>query len=173
MKGSECRLIEFMDGSKKRFIIPVYQRNYDWKIENCKQLFDDLVKVIKNERSSHFFGSIVSIRANDIDDDLLIIDGQQRITTISLLILAAIQACRDGHITCDGGDEYISDMANKYLMAKYRKGDRKIKLRPIESDRIAYDALVMSDFDNIVPADKSGITLNYQMFYEQIYLKNL
>ena len=40
MKGSELRLIEYMEGSKKRFIIPVYQRNYDWKIENCKQLYD-------------------------------------------------------------------------------------------------------------------------------------
>lgn len=47
MKGSECRLIEYMEGSKKRFIIPVYQRNYDWKTENCKQLYDDLIKVIK------------------------------------------------------------------------------------------------------------------------------
>ena len=55
MKGSECRLIEYMEGSKKRFIIPVYQRNYDWKTENCKQLYDDLVKVIKNNRRSHFF----------------------------------------------------------------------------------------------------------------------
>lgn len=47
MKGSECRLIEYMEGSKKRFIIPVYQRNYDWKTENCKQLYDDLEEVIK------------------------------------------------------------------------------------------------------------------------------
>ena len=52
MKGSECRLIEYMEGSKKRFIIPVYQRNYDWKIENCKQLYDDLIKIIKNKRKS-------------------------------------------------------------------------------------------------------------------------
>lgn len=61
MKGSECKLVEYMEGSKKRFVIPVYQRNYDWKTENCKQLFDDLVKVIKYHRRSHFFGSIVSI----------------------------------------------------------------------------------------------------------------
>ena len=45
MKGSEQRLVEYMDGAKKRFVIPVYQRNYDWKMENCKQLFDDLVKL--------------------------------------------------------------------------------------------------------------------------------
>ena len=43
MKGSECRLIEYMDGSKKRFIIPVYQRNYDWRIENCKLFYWDSV----------------------------------------------------------------------------------------------------------------------------------
>ena len=45
MEGNETRLVEFMDGSKKRFAIPIYQRNYDWKQENCKQLFDDLEKV--------------------------------------------------------------------------------------------------------------------------------
>lgn len=61
MKGSECRLIEYMEGSKKRFIIPVYQRNYDWKIDNCKQLYDDLIKIIKSKRKSHFFGSLVSV----------------------------------------------------------------------------------------------------------------
>ncbi|MBR2237305.1 MAG: DUF262 domain-containing protein [Prevotella sp.] len=47
MKGTASRLLEFLEGARKRFIIPVYQRNYDWKRENCKQLFDDLVSVIK------------------------------------------------------------------------------------------------------------------------------
>ena len=45
----------------KGFIIPVYQRNYDWKKENCKQLYDDLVKIINGHRKSHFFGSLVSV----------------------------------------------------------------------------------------------------------------
>ena len=53
MKGSEIKLVAYMDGAKKRFVIPVYQRNYDWKVENCKQLFDDLVKVVRNKRRSH------------------------------------------------------------------------------------------------------------------------
>lgn len=47
MKGSECKFVKYMEGSDKRFVIPVYQRNYDWKTENCKQLYDDLVKIIK------------------------------------------------------------------------------------------------------------------------------
>ena len=65
MKGNEMKLVAYMQGSNKRFVIPVYQRNYDWKIENCKQLFDDLVKVIRNGRKSHFFGSIVSANVPD------------------------------------------------------------------------------------------------------------
>ncbi len=43
MTGSEMKLVSFMQGSNKRFVIPVYQRNYDWKTENCKQLYDDLI----------------------------------------------------------------------------------------------------------------------------------
>lgn len=62
MNGNAQKLIKYMDGASKRFIIPVYQRNYDWQMENCKQLFDDLIKVIKQERKSHFFGSIVSVQ---------------------------------------------------------------------------------------------------------------
>ena len=50
MKGFASHLLEFLEGSKKRFIIPVYQRNYDWKQENCKQLFDDLVQVIRENK---------------------------------------------------------------------------------------------------------------------------
>ena len=89
MKGSEMKLVAFMQGADKRFVIPVYQRNYDWKTENCKQLFDDLKKVIKTQRKSHFFGSIVSVYNPDGENmEFQIIDGQQRLTTISLLLLA-------------------------------------------------------------------------------------
>ena len=79
MKGAECGLAEYMQGANKRFIIPVYQRNYDWKLENCKQLYDDLVKVIKTNRKTHFFGSIVSVyEPSGKNIEFLVIDGQQR-----------------------------------------------------------------------------------------------
>lgn len=85
MKGTESKLVKYMSGSDKRFVIPVYQRNYDWKLENCKQLYNDLVKLIKNHRTSHFFGSIVSVYDFEgVNEEYLIIDGQQRLTTISL-----------------------------------------------------------------------------------------
>ena len=71
MKGSETKLVSYMQGSDKRFVIPVYQRNYDWKTENCKQLYDDLIKVICRGRKSHFFGSIVSVHMLCITNMLL------------------------------------------------------------------------------------------------------
>ena len=89
MKSNEKYLIRFLDSSDTNFVIPVYQRNYDWKKEQCKQLYDDLVSMIKNNYKNHFFGTIVSIY-NDSgrNREYLVIDGQQRITTISILLLA-------------------------------------------------------------------------------------
>ncbi len=79
MRGSGIRLLNFMEGADKRFIIPVYQRNYDWKRENCEQLYDDLKKVVREKRPSHFFGSIVyASEGNGAGTDCNIIDGQQR-----------------------------------------------------------------------------------------------
>lgn len=97
MKGSEIKLARYMQGASKRFVIPVYQRNYEWKIENCKQLYDDLVKVIKNGRKSHFFGSIVSVYDDDgQNEEYLVIDGQQRLTTVSILFLAMYNLLKTG-----------------------------------------------------------------------------
>lgn len=60
MKGSETKMTSFMEGVDKRYIIPVYQRKYDWKLDNCRQLYDYLKKIVRDKRDSHFFGSIVS-----------------------------------------------------------------------------------------------------------------
>ena len=97
MKGDAQPLIKFFDGSDKRFIIPLYQRNYDWKEENCEQLFQDLMKLHNSKRKSHFFGSIVS-SIQPGTEDRFIIDGQQRITTVSLLLIAMVNAKKEGLI---------------------------------------------------------------------------
>lgn len=82
MNGSAAKMTGFMEGADKRYVIPVYQRKYDWKLENCRQLYDDLKKVIRDKRESHFFGSIVSsVVANGSQIEFHIIDGQQRLTT--------------------------------------------------------------------------------------------
>lgn len=77
MKGAECKLVKYMLGDGKRFVIPVYQRNYNWKIENCKQFYDNLVKIIKTQRQSYFFGSLVSAyNPNGHNEKYLVIDDQ-------------------------------------------------------------------------------------------------
>ncbi len=98
MKGYSKALLKFMEGSDKRFVIPVYQRNYDWNKDNCQQLLNDLLDVIKEDRPSHFFGSIV---ASTEGDDYIINDGQQRLTTVSLLLLALMNLIKEGKAAHD------------------------------------------------------------------------
>ena len=165
MKGSEERLVRFMEGSKKRFVIPVYQRNYDWKTEHCKQLYDDLVKVARQDRKNHFFGSIVSVYNPDgHQDEFLIIDGQQRLTTTSLLLLAMYNLIQQGTIVPQSthlGQQIYED----YLVDKWQPQETRIKLKPIKNDQKAFGRLFNEDDENI--AD-SNLTINYAYFYDRI-----
>ena len=165
MKGSELRLIEYMEGSKKRFIIPVYQRNYDWKIENCKQLYDDLIQVIKNNSKTHFFGSIVSVyEPSGRNTEFLIIDGQQRLTTMSLLFLALYNLLEEKIIISE--DESLKDQIYEdFLVDKYQPQEKRMKLKPIKNDQKAFSNLFNSKDDYI---KDSNLTINYSYFYERI-----
>lgn len=58
MKGTESKMLSMMEGTDRRFIIPVYQRKYDWKKENCERLYNDLVRVTEGHISTHFFGGV-------------------------------------------------------------------------------------------------------------------
>lgn len=165
MKGSECRLIEYMEGSKKRFIIPVYQRNYDWKIENCKQLYDDLVKVIKSKRRSHFFGSLVSVyEPSGRNTEFLVIDGQQRLTTVSLLLLAMYNLIKSGIVTPK--DTFLDkQIYEDFLVDKYQPEETRIKLKPVKNDQKAFGKL-FNDVNEYIR--ESNLTTNYNYFYERI-----
>ena len=100
MKGNEELLYQYMEGHSKRFIIPVYQRNYDWTKDQCKQLYDDLVRISKENTKRHFFGSIVSsMNEGGGQQEYLIIDGQQRLTTVSLLLLAMYKILEEEILT--------------------------------------------------------------------------
>ena len=166
MKGYAKPLHEFIEGHKIQFVIPVYQRNYDWLIDNCNQLFSDLVKLSRSNRCSHFFGSIVTSSA-DSSYNRLVIDGQQRLTTISLLLLAGIKAVKAGAIEISE-ESKIDEAYEVFLKAKFCNSDRKIKLVPIENDRIAYDKIFNEEdsFD-----EDSKVTRNYRHFYELLTRK--
>lgn len=165
MKGNEMKLVAYMQGSNKRFVIPVYQRNYDWKIENCKQLFDDLVKVICNGRKSHFFGSIVSVYNPDgANDEFLVIDGQQRLTTVSLLLLAMYNLLEKG-IVVSAKASLSERIYETYLVDKWQDDDTRIKLKPVKNDRMAFSKLFDDESEHI---KESNLTINYNYFYERI-----
>ena len=166
MKGYAKPLLEIICGPQIQFVIPVYQRNYDWLIDNCDQLFSDLVKLSRSNRCSHFFGSIVTSSA-DSSYNRLVIDGQQRLTTISLLLLAGIKAVKDGAIEISE-ESKIDEAYEVFLKAKFCNSERKIKLVPIENDRIAYDKIFNEEdsFD-----EDSKVTRNYRHFYDLLTRK--
>lgn len=166
MKGYAKPLHEFIEGHKIQFVIPVYQRNYDWLMDNCDQLFSDLVKLSHSNRRSHFFGSIVTSAA-DSSYNRLVIDGQQRLTTISLLLLAGIKAVKDGAVEISE-ESKLDEAYEVFLKAKFCNSERKIKLVPIENDRIAYDKIFNEEdsFD-----EDSKITRNYRHFYDLLTRK--
>lgn len=168
MKGSEAKITGFMEGADKRFIIPVYQRKYDWRQENCRQLWDDLKKVVRDRRDSHFFGSIVSsVVPNGSRFEFHIIDGQQRLTTVPLLLLAIRNLISRGKIKSEEGklDEQISQ---RFLVSPWAKEDDRIKLRPVKSDREAL-ARLFGEEEDYIP--DSNLTRNYRFFCDQL-MKN-
>ena len=162
MRGTASSLMRFLDGSQKRFIIPVYQRNYDWKKENCQQLFDDLVSVIREGKETHFFGSIVSYAHSR--DEIVLIDGQQRITTVSLILIAMKNALQKGVVTAK--DEHLVERLEDYLVDKYDTSVRKVRLKPFRDDCVAFDRLIYNDESEYV--GNSKVTVNYRYFYDRI-----
>ena len=161
MKGSEAKMMEYMDGTSKRYVIPVYQRKYDWKEDNCRQLYEDLKKIVFDKRDSHFFGSIVSsVIGSGATTEYHIIDGQQRLTTVTLLLLAIRNLIQQKKITAEEPqlDEQINE---RFLISKWAKEDDRIKLRPVKSDR---EALVKLFGDEEDYDQSSNLTLNYKFF---------
>lgn len=166
MKGSEAQLLGFMEGANNRYVIPVYQRKYDWKIDNCRQLYEDLKKIIIDGRNSHFFGSIVSQVVPDGSKiEFHIIDGQQRLTTVTILLLAICNMIRAGRVKSNE-DALDDQILERFVIAKWAKEGDRIKLRPVKSDRNALEKLVAGDSEEYEPA--SNLTINYRYFCDQI-----
>ncbi len=97
MKATEAKLLSFLQKSPQ-FIIPIYQRTYSWTEKECRQLWDDVVRAGTSDAITvHFIGSIVYVEQGlsqvSHQSPLLVIDGQQRLTTLTLLI-EALAACR-------------------------------------------------------------------------------
>ncbi|MCD7950397.1 MAG: DUF262 domain-containing protein [Erysipelotrichaceae bacterium] len=163
MKANASNILRFMAGTDKKFIIPVYQRPYSWKKDNCSQLLKDLKDVYNFNYSSHFFGSIVFVSNNNgVCEEHTIIDGQQRITTVSLLLLAL------RNYVIEHPDKKININPDKitgaYLTDEYSNNEKKLKLKLVQGDDEAYDNLI----ENKIPIENTSITANYNYFYKEI-----
>jgi uncharacterized protein with ParB-like and HNH nuclease domain len=143
MKATEAKLLEFLRKSPQ-FVIPIYQRTYSWTESDCRQLWDDIIRCGNDDRIVvHFIGSIVYIESGlsqvSHQAPLLVIDGQQRLTTVSLLLTALAEAV--------GEEEPFEGFTarkirNYFLLNTEETGDRHFKLLLSQTDKASLTALV-------------------------------
>ncbi|MBH0257027.1 DUF262 domain-containing protein [Helicobacter pylori] len=161
MKADATTLLGFFEENQNnQFVIPIYQRLYSWGKEQCEQLWDDIIKIGGNDKmNGHFIGSILYVRVDDTHSSpLLIIDGQQRLTTITLLFIAL-----RNHLS----DEVKCKEMESYLINSDEKGDKKFKLFLSEPDRDTLLSLI--DENRRKPSEPSlKIMENFKLFEEWI-----
>ncbi len=145
MKANETKVEDFLSSNKTQFVIPVYQRNYDWSTSQCKQLLDDILEVGTSKKmDAHFIGSVVYVHDDVYTSsrikELTIIDGQQRLTTLTLIYLALY---RLGITMNDEG--LVNEISETYLINKFAPEEEKLKLRPTENNDKAIKYLLRGD----------------------------
>ena len=170
MDARKGNIFEILNGNKQ-FLIPVYQRYYSWDIEQCRRLWNDIVDMQKRNKAGHFVGSIVNIAEQAMPTGVqkyMIIDGQQRMTTLTLLLLAlrdyAIQHPEDTTINYRRID-------NMLLKNEYEVGGERYKLLLTETDRDILIRLVESK--PIPDGTKSRLIDNYKFFSGKIADRDL
>ncbi len=163
MEANATTLLNFIkENQKNQLVIPIYQRVYSWEKEQCKQLWDDIIKVGGNDKmDGHFIGSILYVldKITHSNNALLIIDGQQRLTTITLLLIAL-----RNHLSDEVKRKKIED---RYLINSDKDGDKKFRLILSESDKDTLLSLI--DKDRRKPSEPSSkIVENFKLFEEWV-----
>ncbi|GAA8430227.1 DUF262 and DUF1524 domain-containing protein [Helicobacter pylori] len=162
MKAEATTLLGFFEENQNnQFVIPIYQRVYSWEKEQCEQLWDDIIKIGGNDKiNRHFIGSILYVLdGNTPSSPLLIIDGQQRLTTITLLCIAL-----RNHLSDEVKREEIEDL---YLINGDKNGDKKFKLILSKSDKDTLLSLI--DKNKRKPSEPSvKIMENFKLFEKWI-----
>src|SRR3990172_1949473 len=143
MKANETNLLDFLKKSPQ-FVIPIYQRTYSWSEKECSQLWDDILRAGADDTiTAHFIGSIVYVEkglytvANQ--SQLLVIDGQQRLTTITLLIEALARAIGSSE-TLEGFS--AKNLRDYFLLDPREEGEKKYKLILSQTDKTSLTALL-------------------------------
>jgi len=167
MKAAETRVDRFLASSETAFAIPVYQRNYDWTRVQCQQLFNDILTVGADEGlSGHFIGSIVYVH----DDvyavsglrELTIIDGQQRLTTLTLIFIALYRRA-----IAAGRDQQAQRIYKTFLINEFAEDAEKLKLKPTDNNKVAL-AQIMDPKEAVKVSGYSRLVENFRFFEGRI-----
>jgi uncharacterized protein with ParB-like and HNH nuclease domain/predicted transport protein len=167
MKATEAKLLDFLKKSPQ-FVIPIYQRTYSWTERECRQLWDDITRTGPNDDiAAHFVGSIVYIEKGlyqvSSQSPLLVIDGQQRLTTV-MLVLEALARHLGESEPVDGFS--AKKLRNYYLLNPLEEGERGFKLLLTQTDKHSLLALVQQKPQ---PAEASlRVTQNFMFFEDQV-----
>lgn len=163
MQPSKAWIInDTIEKNKRVFKIPVYQRNYDWNNVQCEKLYSDIIEAY-NTQKKHFTGTIVYITGDHNSSSLsedLIIDGQQRVTTLMILLKAMLDIATD---TDDSLKSELSDL----LFNRHCEEDYKLKLKPVKADNKQFQALMQNNEE--LYDKNSNIIRNYNLFKKLIY----
>ncbi|GAA8486013.1 DUF262 and DUF1524 domain-containing protein [Helicobacter pylori] len=167
MEAKATTLLRFFEENQNnQFVIPIYQRLYSWKKEQCEQLWDDIIKIGGNDKiNGHFIGSILYVRVDDTHSSpLLIIDGQQRLTTITLLLIALRNRSSE---EVEILEKFSRKKVESYLINSDKDGDKKFRLILSESDKDTLLSLI--DKDKRKPSEPSSkIVENFKLFEEWV-----
>ncbi|MEJ7558110.1 MAG: DUF262 and DUF1524 domain-containing protein [Pedobacter sp.] len=172
MQAKSARLLDVIKGPKQ-FVIPIYQRTYSWQLSQCRQLFQDILKAGNTKSTSgHFVGSVVYFQEsiyNTTDvPQLLIIDGQQRVTTVCLIILALSEFLKTTEIDIETNN---TKLKNYYLLNAEEDKDLHYKLLLTRKDKETYISLLNG---HPLPEKHSQrITENYEFFKKEISSDNV
>ncbi|MEI6296396.1 MAG: DUF262 and DUF1524 domain-containing protein [bacterium] len=172
MKAVETNLLKFLQ-KPTQFVIPIYQRPYSWTIKQCEQLWKDILRVQEPTVSGHFVGSIVYIEKGLYQvasvPQLLVIDGQQRLTTISLLLTALSKTLRESEIP--EHQSIATKIENYYLFNGQEEGEDRYKLLLTQTDKESFTRLI----ERKGLLDKSSIRIaeNYNWFENKIKTANI
>lgn len=170
MNANELAVVRFLQTPGDQYVIPVYQRNYDWTEKECRQLMDDIISVGMGDNGTHFIGSIVFIHDGTTMvgsvRELVIIDGQQRLTTISVLYAALYRFSKENNRSLDADRLYNMFLTNQYV----REEKYKLKLKQTDKNYLAFKAILFgteSQFDTF-----SNIIENYNYLRSVINQEN-
>lgn len=148
MKATEANLLKFLKKSPQ-FVIPIYQRNYSWMADECRQLWHDLLRAGRDDHiNAHFIGSIVyverALSSVTSQEALLVIDGQQRLTTATLLLAAMAKYFENNAIPELLESFSAKKLRNYYLLNPDEEGERHFKLLLSETDKETLLAILQS-----------------------------